>query len=73
MARHWPKRRRDTWVFPTSISDDPEKILEILGYDTHHHTAHFDAVRGWQIAAVDRDGNLYLDCDEQHGVIHILR
>jgi len=73
MARHWPRRRRDIWQFPTGITDDPVRILEAIGVRPYHHTAHFDAARGWQIAAVDQRGNIYLDCDETTGVIHILR
>lgn len=73
MTRSWPQRDRDIWQFPTAITDDPARILRAIGIEPYHHTAHFDPVRGWQIAAVDQTGNIYIDCDERNGVIHILR
>ena len=69
-----PKRLRDTWHYPTDLNDRPEDILRSLTLEVKPGwVAAYEASRGWQIAAVDKDGNIFVDCDQRTGQIHILR
>jgi hypothetical protein len=68
------KIKKQTVIYKTRLGDDPRDIIERLELTVADGwVAHYDALRGWQIAAVDGRGTIYIDCDQQSGRIHIWR
>lgn len=54
----------------TNLNDDPKKILEDLDIGGHFE-AHYDALRGWQIATVYKGKSYLVDCVEDKSKVFI--
>ena len=62
--------KRQSQQMVTTINDDPKIILERLGLGGHYE-AHYEALRGWQIATVHEGRNHLIDCVEEQGKVFI--
>jgi hypothetical protein len=67
------KGNRSILKIHTSINDHPETILVACAVITAQSIACYNVDRGWQIAAVDEQGSIYLDCREKTGEIIVIR
>ena len=58
--------------YKTSSLITPDDILKQLDINYINETSFYDAIRGWQIVAVDKQHKNYLiDCNEENNIINL--
>ena len=58
--------------YKTSSFITPDDILKQLDINYINETSFYSAIRGWQIAAIDKQHKNYLiDCDEENNIINL--